>query len=38
VGAPRYVARVLDAAAMESLQREMEEELFKLYRTAASGL
>jgi lysophospholipid acyltransferase (LPLAT)-like uncharacterized protein len=34
VGAPRYVARVLDAAAMEMLQREMEQELLRLYQVA----
>jgi lysophospholipid acyltransferase (LPLAT)-like uncharacterized protein len=34
IGAPRYVARVLDAAAMEALQREMEQELFRLYQVA----
>lgn len=34
VGEPRYVARVLDAAAMEALQREMEQELLRLYQVA----
>jgi lysophospholipid acyltransferase (LPLAT)-like uncharacterized protein len=34
VGAPRYVARVLDAAAIEALQREMEQELHRLYQVA----
>jgi hypothetical protein len=38
VGAPRYVARVLDAAAIEALQREMEQELFRLYKVASAGL
>ena len=38
VGKPRYVARVLDAAAMEALQGEMERELLGLYQLAASGL
>jgi lysophospholipid acyltransferase (LPLAT)-like uncharacterized protein len=34
VGEPRYVARVLGAAAMEALQREMEQELLRLYQVA----
>jgi lysophospholipid acyltransferase (LPLAT)-like uncharacterized protein len=38
IGAPRYVARVLDATALESLQREMEEELQRLFAKARSGL
>jgi lysophospholipid acyltransferase (LPLAT)-like uncharacterized protein len=38
VGEPRYVARVLDAAAIERLQREMEQELLRLYKKAAAGL
>jgi lysophospholipid acyltransferase (LPLAT)-like uncharacterized protein len=38
IGAPRYVARVLDATALESLQREMEEELHRLFAKAHSGL
>jgi hypothetical protein len=38
IGAPRYVARVLDAAAMEALQREMERELQRLYQQAAARL
>jgi lysophospholipid acyltransferase (LPLAT)-like uncharacterized protein len=38
IGQPRYVARVLDAMAIESLQREMEEELKRLYAKAHAGL
>ena len=38
IGAPRYVARVLDAAGMEALQREMELELQRLYQQAAARL
>jgi lysophospholipid acyltransferase (LPLAT)-like uncharacterized protein len=38
IGEPRYVARVLDAAGMETLQREMELELQRLYRQAATHL
>ena len=38
IGAPRYVPRVTDAAAMEKLQVEMEAELKRLYEVAASGL
>jgi lysophospholipid acyltransferase (LPLAT)-like uncharacterized protein len=38
VGEPRYVARVLDATAIERLQREMEQELLRLYKKAAAGL
>jgi hypothetical protein len=38
IGEPRYVARVLDAAGMEALQREMELELQRLYRQAAARL
>jgi lysophospholipid acyltransferase (LPLAT)-like uncharacterized protein len=38
IGKPRYVARVLDAAAIETLQREMEEELMQLYAKARAGL
>jgi len=38
VGKPRYVARVLDATGVETLQREMEEELRQLYATASAGL
>ena len=38
IGPPRYVARVLDATAIENLQREMEEELKRLYAQARSGL
>jgi lysophospholipid acyltransferase (LPLAT)-like uncharacterized protein len=38
VGPPRYVPRVIDAAGMESLQAQMEEELHRLYRVAKEGL
>jgi lysophospholipid acyltransferase (LPLAT)-like uncharacterized protein len=38
IGKPRYVARVLDATALESLQREMEEELKRLFAKAHAGL
>ena len=38
IGAPRYVPRVTDAKGIESLQREMEQELKKLYENAADGL
>ena len=38
IGAPRYVARVLDAAGMEALQREMELQLHRLYQQAAARL
>ncbi|HTY94972.1 MAG TPA: lysophospholipid acyltransferase family protein [Steroidobacteraceae bacterium] len=38
IGEPRYVARVLDAAGIEALQRQMEQELLRLYRVAASKL
>jgi len=38
IGAPRYVPRVTDAAAMEQLQADMEGELKKLYQLAASEL
>jgi lysophospholipid acyltransferase (LPLAT)-like uncharacterized protein len=38
IGEPRYVARVLDAKAIETLQGEMEQELLRLYRKASSGL
>jgi lysophospholipid acyltransferase (LPLAT)-like uncharacterized protein len=38
IGAPRYVARVLDAAAIETLQQQMEQELKQLYARARSGL
>jgi lysophospholipid acyltransferase (LPLAT)-like uncharacterized protein len=38
IGKPRYVARVLDATAIELLQGEMEEELKRLYAQARSGL
>ena len=38
IGKPRYVARVLDAAAIEGLQREMEQELRRLFAKAHSGL
>jgi lysophospholipid acyltransferase (LPLAT)-like uncharacterized protein len=38
VGAPRYVPRVTDAAAIEKLQDEMEMELKLLYSQARDGL
>src|SRR5665213_804392 len=38
IGAPRYVARVLDAPGMEALQREMELELRRLYKQASARL
>lgn len=38
IGEPRYVARVLDAAAIETLQAEMEQELLRLYQRASAGL
>ncbi len=38
IGKPRYVARVLDAAAIEALQGEMERELKQLFAKAAAGL
>jgi len=38
IGKPRYVSRVLDAAAIEALQGEMEQELKRLYAKAAAGL
>ncbi len=38
VGKPRYVARVLDAAGIERLQGEMEQELKQLYAKARAGL
>jgi lysophospholipid acyltransferase (LPLAT)-like uncharacterized protein len=38
IGKPRYVARVLDAAGVEALQREMEQELKQLFVKAHAGL
>jgi lysophospholipid acyltransferase (LPLAT)-like uncharacterized protein len=38
IGEPRYVPRVLDAAGVEALQREMEQVLHRLYQKAAAGL
>ncbi len=38
VGAPRYVARVTDAAGLERLQGEMERELHRLYARARDAL
>jgi lysophospholipid acyltransferase (LPLAT)-like uncharacterized protein len=38
IGPPRYVARVLDATAIEALQGEMEQELKRLYAKAHAGL
>jgi len=38
IGAPRYVARVIDAAGFERLQEEMERELQRLYGVARDAL
>ena len=38
IGAPRYVARVTDAAGLERLQEEMERELQRLYGVARDVL
>jgi lysophospholipid acyltransferase (LPLAT)-like uncharacterized protein len=38
IGEPRYVPRVIDAAGVEALQREMEQVLLRLYQKAAAGL
>jgi lysophospholipid acyltransferase (LPLAT)-like uncharacterized protein len=38
IGAPRYVPRVTDARGVEQLQREMEQELKQLYRSAQAAL
>src|SRR3984957_18599359 len=38
IGKPRYVARVLDAAGIERLQSEMEQELKQLFVKACAGL
>jgi len=38
IGEPRYVPRVLNAAGVEALQREMEQVLLRLYQKAAAGL
>jgi lysophospholipid acyltransferase (LPLAT)-like uncharacterized protein len=38
IGEPRYVPRVLDAAGVEALQREMEQVLLRLYQKAAARL
>lgn len=38
VGAPRYVARVTDAATLERLEEEMERELQRLYQCARAAL
>ena len=38
IGAPHYVPRVTDAAAMAQLQADMEVDLKKLYQLAAAGL
>jgi lysophospholipid acyltransferase (LPLAT)-like uncharacterized protein len=38
IGAPRYVARVLDAAGVVALQEEMERELQRLYQQASACL
>ena len=38
IGEPRYVARVLDAKGIETLQRQMEQELLRLFKVASAGL
>jgi lysophospholipid acyltransferase (LPLAT)-like uncharacterized protein len=38
IGEPRYVARVLDAAGVEALQAQMEQELHRLYQAASARL
>lgn len=38
IGQPHYVPRVLDAAGIERLQRDMEQELRQLYAKAHAGL
>jgi lysophospholipid acyltransferase (LPLAT)-like uncharacterized protein len=38
IGAPRYVPRVIDAATIERLQREMEAELLRVYGLARDAL
>lgn len=38
IGPPRYVPRVTDAALMQQLQDEMEQELQRLYQTARAAL
>jgi lysophospholipid acyltransferase (LPLAT)-like uncharacterized protein len=38
IGAPRYVARVTDAIAIEKIQREMELELKRLFAVAKAAL
>jgi lysophospholipid acyltransferase (LPLAT)-like uncharacterized protein len=38
IGAPCYVPRVTDAAALQGLQRQMEEELHRLYLAARAAL
>jgi lysophospholipid acyltransferase (LPLAT)-like uncharacterized protein len=38
IGPPRYVPRVVDAAHIKRLQREMEAELLRLYRLARDAL
>ena len=38
IGAPRYVPRVVNAAGIEQLQREMERELKSLFDTARAAL
>jgi hypothetical protein len=38
IGAPRYVPRVTDAAAIEKLQLEMEAELKRLFGEARDSL
>ena len=38
IGPPRYVPRVMDAAALERLQQEMEAELKRLFEEARAAL
>lgn len=38
IGEPRYVARVLDARGIETLQQQMEQELQRLFKVASAGL
>ena len=38
IGEPRYVARVLDVKGIETLQRQMEQELRRLFEVASAGL
>jgi len=38
IGPPRYVPRVTDAAALEALQAQMEQELKRLFTVAKGAL